>query len=88
MELNDYLLALPGVIGLLATAIKIVADWQKGRAEAADVITDAATDVVALLRGEIAEIKAEAKECKQRISRLEKQIREMDAVPVNGGDTA
>jgi len=88
MTWDQFWPALPGLIALLATVIKIISDWRKGKAEATGIITDAAADVVTLLRGEVAEIKRDAMECKARIRRLEEQIRKLGAVPANGGDTA
>jgi hypothetical protein len=84
-------LALPGIIGLLATIIKIIADWRKGKAEATGIIVDSATDVVLLLRGELKETRAEIKALREeikvlraRLARLILQIRAMGAIPDNG----
>lgn len=88
--MNEFLLALPGIIGLLATVIKIIADWRKGKAEATDLLVESATGVVALLRAELLDarteivtLEAELATVRGRVRRLERQVRDLGAVPVN-----
>lgn len=86
MTSDQILLALPGILALLGTTIKIIVDWRKGKAEAADLLVDSATDLVKLLREEMHQTKDEIVTLKARIRRLERQVRKMGAVPVNGPD--
>lgn len=93
MDLNEYLLALPGIVGLLATITKILVDYRKTKAEAGGVIIDSAVDVVSMLRAELTCAKEETLELRKRIRKLEarisileKQIVELGEEPVKNGD--
>lgn len=89
MTIEQILLSLPGIVGLLATLVKIIADWKKGKAETTGIITDAAADVILILRQElqsqhdkIALLQASEKNLRARVSRLEQQVRDFGGEPV------
>lgn len=84
MTWEQFWPALPGLIALVATIAKIIADWRKGKAEAADLLVDSATDIVGLLRQDVDDLRKENRSLKNRVRRLETQVRALGAVPVNG----
>jgi hypothetical protein len=98
MDQLSLWLSIPGIIGLIATVIKIIFDQKKDKATVADTIQEAAGGLVDMLvldvkrtrkelslaKLHIVELEIRLDAANNRITRLENQLKGIGRVPVNG----
>jgi len=85
MEWDPLILtAIPGIAAFIGVVYQAWANRRVQEAKAADLSVSAATKMIEQLQEENSTYRARVRDHELRIRRLEKQVRDLGGIPVNG----